>query len=80
MIFNHRAVAMLNRQYAADSYFVYVLEIEHGWNFCLKVPFGMIINMYHKDYFWNPSMSKAIFRPIDLLNKSVDLGPKIQIQ
>ena len=35
----------------------------------------------HKKYrLVNPSMRKAIFRPIDFLHKSEDFGPKLETQ
>ena len=34
----------LNAQNAIDSYFVYVLKMEYGWNFWLKLSFGIVIN------------------------------------
>ena len=47
----------LNAQNAIDSYFVYVLKMEYGWNFWLKVSFGIVINTT-KIFFLNPSLRK----------------------
>ena len=37
-------LACLNTKYPTDSYFVYVLKMEYGWNFWLKVSFSIIVN------------------------------------
>ena len=77
----------LNTQYATDSYFVYVLKMEYGWNFWLKVSFGIVINTI-KIFFEIPPCSKkgafcywiCIFRPKSLFLWSKPTGLKIALR
>ena len=63
----------LNRQYATELYFVYLLKIKYGWNFWPKVSFIMI--KYNKEVFLESNISDELI----LLHKSEDFSPKIQI-
>ena len=49
-------------QYATDSYFVYVLEMEYGWQNFLAQSFISYTYIHHKDFFEiRPCAKKVIF-------------------
>ena len=73
-----QSLVVFNTQYATYSFFVFVLKMEYGWNFFLKVLFSIVIINTRKIFFWNPSMWKFVCRPIDLLHKCVVLVQKYE--
>ena len=56
-----RTFSWFNTQYPTDSYFVYELEMEYGWNFWLKISFSIIRNPTNFFFEIPPCAKKVIF-------------------